>query len=65
MLAKPFVAVWRLLGALLKITGRIVLAVLGLAFMAVGLALVGTIIGAVLGIPLMVLGLAMTLRAVF
>ncbi len=65
MLTKPFALAWHLLGALLALTGRLVLAIAGVATMAVGLALVGTVVGAVVGLPVMVLGLAMTLRAVF
>lgn len=61
----PFVAVWRLLTLILKITGRIICAVLGLAFMAVGVMVALSIVGAPLGIPVAVLGMLLLVRALF
>ena len=61
----PFYALWRLLGFILDATGRLVLAVLGVALMVVGLAVSLTVVGAPVGIPLAVLGLLLLLRAFF
>ena len=59
------VAPWRLLATLLKLTGRVVGAVIGLALMAVGLVLCFTGVGLPLGVPLAILGLLLMLRSVF
>lgn len=61
----PFVALWRLLTFVLRATGRVVAAVLGLALLAVGIVLSMTVVGAVVGIPLAILGFLLLLRAVF
>lgn len=64
-LAWPFVALWRLLTFILKLTGRLVAGILGLVLMGVGLVLIVTVIAAPLGIPLIVIGLLLTIRAIF
>ncbi len=61
----PFYALWRLLTFILNATGRLVLAVLGIALMVVGLAVSLTVVGAPIGIPLAILGLLLLLRAFF
>jgi hypothetical protein len=61
----PFYALWRLLTFLLNATGRLVLAVLGIALMVVGLVISLTVVGAPLGIPLAILGFLLLLRAFF
>jgi hypothetical protein len=61
----PFVALWRLLALILGLTGRLVLAVLGLVFMIVGLVLSVTLIAAPVGIPLAVVGVLLLLRSIF
>jgi len=61
----PVVAVWRLLTLILRITGRIICAVLGLAFMAVGVMIALSIVGAPLGVPIAVLGMLLLVRALF
>ena len=61
----PFYALWRLLTFILNATGRLVLAVLGIALMSVGLLITLTIVGAPLGIPLAILGFLLLLRAFF
>jgi len=61
----PFYAVWKLLTFILNITGRIICALLGLALMAVGVAVSLSIIGAIVGIPLVAFGFLMTVRALF
>ncbi|MBN1249836.1 MAG: hypothetical protein JXC32_19395 [Anaerolineae bacterium] len=61
----PFVAIWDLITWILKLTGRLVAAVLGLVFMIVGAILTVTVIGAVIGIPFIVFGFALMIRAIF
>jgi len=61
----PFVAVWNLLGLALTIIGRMVGVILGLALMALGIALTMTVAGAPVGIPVGILGLLLMIRSVF
>ena len=61
----PFVALWDLLTFILKLTGRIVGAVVGFLLMVAGVVLLVTIIGAPVGIPLIVLGFLILLRSFF
>ena len=61
----PFVAVWRLLTMILALTGRIICAVLGLVFMAVGVTVSLSIVGAPLGVPLAAFGLLLLVRSLF
>jgi hypothetical protein len=61
----PFYALWRLLTFILNATGRLVLAVLGIALMVVGLVISLTVVGAPVGLPLAVLGFLLLLRAFF
>ncbi len=61
----PFVAVWRLLTMILALTGRIICAVLGLVFMAVGVTISLSIVGAPLGVPLAAFGLLLLVRSLF
>jgi len=61
----PFVAIWDLITWILKMTGRLVAAILGLVFMIVGAILTVTVIGAVIGIPLIIFGFALMVRSIF
>lgn len=61
----PFKAIWDLLAFILKLTGRLVGAVIGLALAIVGLALTVLVISAPVGIPLMVLGGLLMIRSIF
>ena len=61
----PFVALWDLITWILKLTGRLVAAILGLVFMIVGAILTVTVVGAVVGIPLIIFGFALMVRAIF
>ena len=61
----PFKALWDLLAFILKLTGRLVGAVLGLALAIVGLVLTVLVISAPVGIPLMVLGGLLMIRSIF
>jgi len=61
----PFWAIWKLLELILKLTGRLVAAVLGLVFMIVGLILTITVLAAPVGIPLIIFGFLLILRGFF
>jgi hypothetical protein len=61
----PFYVLWRLLTLILNATGRLVLAVVGIALMVVGLVISLTVVGAPVGIPLAILGFLLLLRAFF
>ncbi len=61
----PFVAIWRLLTWILKVTGRIICALVGLVFTMVGVSVSLSIVGAPVGIPLASLGILLMIRALF
>jgi hypothetical protein len=61
----PFVALWRLVAAIVGLTGRLVAVVLGLVLMIVGAILSVTIIGAVAGVPMLVVGFLIVLKGIF
>lgn len=61
----PFWALWLFVGFLLSMVGRLLAAIIGLAFLLVGAALTATIIGALPGIALIITGVALMARATF
>ena len=61
----PFLALWNLLTFILKLIGRILCAVSGLALMFAGGALTMTILGAWVGVPLFLFGFLLLVRALF
>lgn len=61
----PFIALGKLVESIIKMTGRLVAVILGLAFLVIGFILSLTIIGAILGVPLIILGLTMIIRGFF
>jgi len=61
----PFVAIWDLITWILRLTGRLVAAILGLVFMIIGAILTVTVIGAVVGIPFIIFGFALMVRSIF
>lgn len=61
----PFWLIYQLTIGILKITGRLIGAVLGVVFLIVGIVLSATIIGAIVGIPLIILGLMLMVRSIF
>lgn len=61
----PFVALWNLVAWILKLTGRLVAAILGLVFMIVGAIVTVTVIGAVVGIPMIIFGFLLMVRSIF
>ena len=65
LLLWPFWAIWRLVTLILALTGRLIVAVLGLVLMVVGLLFSVTVIGAVVGIPLIIFGFLLIIRGIF
>ncbi len=61
----PFIAVWRLIAAIVELTGRFVAMVLGLVFILVGGLVSLTVVGAIVGIPLAIVGLLLFLKGIF
>jgi hypothetical protein len=61
----PFYALWRLVSAILLLTGRLVAVILGLVLMIAGIILTVTVIGAIIGIPLVIIGFLLVLRGIF
>ncbi len=61
----PFYAIWRLLTFILNLIGRVISALLGIALMAVGVAISLSVVGAPIGIPLAALGFLLVTRALF
>jgi hypothetical protein len=61
----PFVALWRLLGFILELTGRILGVVIGLVLAIVGVVVSLTVVGAIVGVPLIALGLLLMVRGIF
>jgi hypothetical protein len=61
----PFIAAWKLLAAIVELTGRLIAAILGLALLIVGIVLSLTIIGAIVGIPLAIFGFMLMVRGFF
>ena len=61
----PFYAIAQLIAGILKLTGRLLAAIIGLVLLIIGITLSVTIIGAVVGIPLIIFGLMLMVRAIF
>lgn len=61
----PFWALFQLVLWILKFTGRLVGAILGLVIAIVGVVLTITIIGAIIGVPLVLLGVMLMIKAIF
>ena len=61
----PFWAIWRLVGLILQITGRVLAVVLGLVLMLAGALVSLTVIGAIIGVPLFIVGLLLVFRGLF
>ena len=65
LLLWPFVALWDLLTFVLRLTGRLVAAGLGLVLLIVGVVLIVTVIAIPVGVPLALLGFLLMLRSIF
>jgi hypothetical protein len=61
----PFRLIFELIEWILRLTGRLVAAVIGLAIMVAGFALTLTLIAAPIGVPMMVFGFLLTIRGIF
>ncbi len=61
----PFWAVFQLVLWILKTTGRLVGAILGMVIAIVGVVLSITVIGAIIGVPLVLLGIMLMGKAIF
>lgn len=61
----PFWALFQLVLWILKFTGRLVGAILGLVFVIAGVLLSITVVGAIIGVPLVVLGVMLMVKAIF
>ena len=61
----PFRMLWKLAGMIVRFTGFLLAILVGLVFMALGVALCFSIAGIVLGIPLFVLGALLVIRGLF
>lgn len=61
----PFYAVAQLITGILKLTGRLVAALIGFVLLVAGVALSITIIGAILGVPMIIFGFMLMVRAIF
>ncbi len=61
----PFYAIWRIVTFVFELTGRIICAIIGLALMAVGVAITISVVAAVIGIPIAAFGFLLLVRALF
>ncbi len=61
----PFIAIWKLLAAILNLTGRLIGVVLGIVFMSVGGVLIITVILVPVGVPLAAFGFLLVVRGLF
>lgn len=50
---------------LIRLLGKLVSAILGLALLIVGVILCFTIVGAIIGIPIAIIGLLLMIKAIF
>ena len=65
LLLWPFYAIWRFATFILKLVGRILCAIIGLALMAAGVAITISVVAAPIGVPVAVLGFLLLIRALF
>ncbi len=65
LLLWPFWALWRLVTAIIELTGRFVAIIIGVVLMIVGFLISLTIVGAIVGIPLGLFGFLLVLRGLF
>ncbi|HTY10244.1 MAG TPA: hypothetical protein VMF88_04130 [Bacteroidota bacterium] len=65
LLLLPFALLWSLFSFVMRLTGRIIAAVAGLAFMVIGITLSVTMVAAPIGIPLAIFGFLLLLRSIF
>ena len=61
----PFAALWNLLTFILKLTGRLLAVLVGLALMIAGIILTVIVLAAPVGVPLFIFGLLLMIRGIF
>ena len=61
----PLIFPFRLVEWILKLTGRLLGAILGTTLVAVGIILILTVAGAILGVPFIILGFLLMVRSIF
>ena len=61
----PFKALMDLIEGIIKLTGRLVAAVIGLSIMTVGVVLTMLVITAPIGIPMIIFGFLLMVRGIF
>ena len=61
----PVAALWDLLAFIIRLTGRLIGAVIGLVFLVLGVVFTMTVVGAPIGIPLFIFGLMLLVRSMF
>ena len=65
LLLWPLRLIFELVEWILRMTGRLVAAVIGLAIMIVGFVLIMTIIAAPIGAPMIIFGLVLMIHGIF
>lgn len=65
ILLLPFTIIWKLIGLILGLTGKLITVGIGLVILIIGLILCITLIGLPLGICLAIFGLLMMIKGVF
>lgn len=61
----PFRVFWSLLSLILRLTGRLLAAILGLIFIVIGVMLTFLVVAAPVGIPLIIVGFLLMVRSIF
>jgi len=61
----PFVALWRLLTAILELIGRIFTGITGVLFLIFGAMLAATVVAAPVGIVFLIIGILLVIRSIF
>lgn len=61
----PFRAVFELIEWILRLTGRLVAAILGLVIMIIGFVLTAIVIAAPVGLPMILFGFILMVRGIF
>jgi hypothetical protein len=61
----PFRAIFELIEWILRVTGRLVAAIIGLVIMIVGFVLTAIVVAAPIGLPMILFGFALMVRGIF
>ncbi|HTR82666.1 MAG TPA: hypothetical protein VMM58_13635 [Bacteroidota bacterium] len=65
ILLLPFTIVWAIFSFVMKLTGRVLAALIGLVCIAIGIFLSVTLVAAPVGIPLVIFGILLLIRSIF